>query len=410
MRRLLVFCALLGSLLVSGTVYSQTQGVLSGKWYGNWSVGIGGGPTIFYGDLNPYRFAPGISSVSEFRYAGTFSLNRQLSHVFSLRGQVLYGEIYSAMKKYPDGAPCNKYLIGNIVELNVNTTINFSNLIFRYKPKRIFFIYGTVGVGMSNWITKKKDLITGLQTGGSGSMKNPTTELVIPAGVGAYFNIYDKVNLGLEWTLRGVNSDYLDATAGGFPYDMYSFLSLNLVYNFNRRNPVELDAVRPTMPPVLLPKSIPPVEQKPAGTIQPSRSDTSSFGGTGKAVPLSSQQITGVPVTAPRDSTEKTDVPSGTKSTEPFKLPGLQADIFYRIQIFASSTGQRSAENIRSYFKLSQPVFREFSEGYYRYYAGEFENEAEANQFAASLRSRSGLGGVFVVKYINGTRELTHPK
>ncbi len=407
MRKLLLFLALLGFLLDSGTSFSQTQGVLSKKWYGNWSVGVGGGPTIFYGDLNPYRIAPGISTFSEIKYAGTFSLIRQLSHVFALRGQALYGEIYSVRKNYSDGTPMNQYFTGNILEYNLNTTINFSNLLFRYKPKRIFFIYGTVGVGMSNWITKKTDLVTGQPIGGSGSIKNWTTEWVVPAGLGAYFNIYDKVNLGIEWTLRGVNSDRLDATPGGFPYDLYSYISLNVVFNFNRRNPVELNAVNATMPPVVFPKPQAPVVEKPVETTPLAGMDSASVNKpfTRQPVALSSDQMKLIV-----DSLAIDPGGQGTTSQKPFMLPGLDADIFYRIQIFSSAGGQKSASNIQAYFKLSQPVTKEFSEGYYRYYVGEFENETEAKQFVTSLRAKPGLKGSFVVKYINGTRELTHPK
>ncbi|MFH1296848.1 MAG: SPOR domain-containing protein [Bacteroidota bacterium] len=394
MRRLLFFSALLGSLLISGVAHPQTQGVLSKKWYGNWSVGVGGGPTIFYGDLNPYRIVPGISTFDEIKYAGTFYLIRQLSHVFALRGQATYGEIYSFRKNYSNGAPMNQYFTGNILEYNLNTTINFSNLLFRYKPKRIFFIYGSVGVGMSNWITKKTDLITHEPAGGSGSIRNWTTEWVVPAGLGAYFNIYDKVNLGVEWTLRGVNSDKLDATVGGFQYDIYSFLSLNLVYNFNRRNPVELDAVKATMPPVVFPKAHPPVQEKPlVDTVSVTKPVA------GQRTALSPQQMEVASQAVPV-----------TRSPEPYQLPGLKADIFYRVQIFSSSTGQRSADNLRAYFKVAQPVIKEFSEGYYRYYVGEFENDAEAKQLASNLQGKAGLKGAFVVKYINGVRELTHPK
>ena len=411
MRRLLVFSALLGSLLFSGVALSQTQGVLSKKWYGNWSVCIGGGPTIFYGDLNPYRIAPGISTFNEIKYAGTFYLIRQLSHVFALRGQALYGEIYSFRKNYSNGAPMNQYFTGNILEYNLNTTINFSNLLFRYKPKRIFFIYGTVGIGMSNWITKKTDLITHEPVGGSGSITNWTTEWVVPAGLGAYFNIYDKVNLGFEWTLRGVNSDKLDATVGGFQYDIYSFLSLNLVYNFNRRNPVELKTVNPTMAPFVMPKPQIPEDKKPVISTPPAESDTASVTKpvSGQPVKLSPEQIDVAPaISSVETASTQSVVPETGK--KPYQLPGLEADIFYRIQIFASSTGHRSASNLRAYFKLTQPVFKEFSEGYYRYYVGEFESEAEANQLATRLDSKPGLKGAFVVRYINGTRELTHPK
>ena len=403
MRRALLFCVLIGFLLISNSSYSQTQGVLSKKWYGNLSIGVGGGPTIFYGDLNPYRIAPGISTFSELKYAGSFYLIRQLSHVFALRGQLLYGEIYSLRKNYSNGAPFNQYLTGNIFEYNLNATINFSNLLFRYKPKRIFFIYGTLGVGMSNWVTKKTDLITQKPAGGSGSTKNWTTEWVVPAGLGAYFTIQDKVNLGFEWTVRGVNSDQLDATAGGFPYDLYSFLSLNLVYNFNKRNPVELNEVNRTMRPIVLP--MPKVQQTEKQLDSSATAQLDTILGL-IPPPGVIQELLLLPV----DSMESEDTKVDSLTGKPYSLPWLESDLFYRIQIFSSSTGQKSPNTIQRYFGLTLPVTKAYSEGYYRYYVGEFENEAEANQFVKSLRLKRGLKGAFVVKFINGTRELTHPK
>ncbi|MFO7722479.1 MAG: SPOR domain-containing protein [Bacteroidales bacterium] len=393
MRRYILL-ALLGVLLTLGNAMAQTQGVLSKKWYGNWSVGISGGPVVFFGDLKVHKFFPATSNMNEIRYAGSFSLIRQLSHVFALRGQVLYGEISGTKRVYKNDAPCNQYFEGNLLEYNLNTTINFSNLLFRYKPKRIFFIYGTVGVGMANWITKKKDLNTHQQIGGSGSASNWTTEWMIPAGLGGYFNIHDKVNLGIEWSLRGVNSDKLDATVGGFPYDMYSFLSVNLVYNFNKRNPVELSSAQPTRPPVVLPK---PTYEKPPSTTQPITPVQDS---------LISSPLLPPP---PPDTLTKTSLPDQADEI-PYQHPGLDADVFYRIQILSSKTGSRSAASAKAYFNLSLPVIKELSEGYYRYYVGEFEVEAEASQFVQNLRRKPGLSQAFVVKYINGRRELTHPK
>jgi len=407
MRGFSFFSVLSGFLLFSVSVFPQVQGVLSKKWYGNWSAGIGAGPDIFFGDLKVHKYWPANTNMNEWRYAGSFYLIRQLSHVFSLRGQVLYGELSGTKREFQDGAPCNQYFDGTILEYNLNGTINFSNLLFRYKPKRIFFIYGTVGAGLSNWITKKKDLITHQEIGSSGSLKNWTTEVVIPAGAGAYFNINDKVNLGVEWTLRGVYSDKLDATVGGFPYDMYSFLSVNLVYNFNRRNPVKLDAVESTMSPVILPKSKDLIQgpqktpvQETGATVKPA---------SGQLQELPAEQLKLPPPPVLKDTTRKTPAITGPAPVKS-ATPRSEGPVVYKVQIFSSSTGQRSAESIMTYFKLSQPVTKEFSEGYYRYYTGEFETEAEANQFADALRTKAGLKGAFVVKYINGKRELTHPK
>jgi len=396
-------------LLFTASGWSHTQVVLSKNWYGNCSLGIGAGPVIFFGDLKVHDFFPATTNENEIRYAGNVYIIRQLSHVFALRAQALYGEIAGTKREYKSGAPCNLYFEGNFLEYNLNATINFSNLLFRYKPKRIFFIYGTLGAGMSNWITKKKQLYTHDLVARSGSESNWTTEWVIPAGLGAYFNIADKVNLGLEYTLHAVNSDKLDVTVGGYPYDMYSYLSLNLVYNFNRRNPVDLKAVEASMPPVMLPKpSYPKPEPATKDTLPSDSLHAVAQKPSGLALlPIAPADSAGTMVT---DSlaTEETD--PAKRTIVPYVHPGVEADIFYRIQIFSSKTGQHTPASLKAHFKLSQPVTEEYSEGYHRYYVGEFESEEEAKQFVKSLRMKPGLSGAFVVKYINGQRELTHPK
>ncbi|MEI6456729.1 MAG: hypothetical protein WCO93_10620, partial [bacterium] len=226
----------------------QTQGTLGRRFFSNWSISLSGGPNIFFGDLKVNRFWPANTNMNEWRFAGSFMLIRQISHVFAIRGQVLYGQISGTKRNYKDGAPANQYFEGDLFEYNLNATINFSNLFFRYKPQRKFFIYGTLGAGLSNWYTKVKDLQTHEVIGGSGYPSNWTTELVIPAGLGAYVNLGDKVNLGLEWTLRALNSDKLDGTVGGYPYDMYTFLSFNVTYNFNKPHSGKLAPARYSTP------------------------------------------------------------------------------------------------------------------------------------------------------------------
>ena len=420
MRRLLLYCALLGFLSISIVSYSQTQGVLSKKWYGNWSIGIAGGPNMYFGHLSVNDYWPVSENIDGWRYAGSFYLMRQFSHVFALRGQVLYGELAGSKRSFTDGTPYNMYFDGTVLEYNLNATFNLSNMLFRYKPKRIFFIYGTVGVGLSNWNTTIKDLATHEPVGDPGSAGKWSRALVVPAGLGAYFNIADRVNLGFEWTLRTVNSEILNAskTPVGFQYDMYSFLSLNLVFNLNRRNPVELNAVQATMPPVAYPKPLPDTDTKPVSTTPLSVPDsiTASKADPSQPVELSPEQMvimadTVMPDTTMADNTSaQPDVPEEVTNPQPYQLPGLEADLFYRVQIFSSKTGQRTARSIQSYFKLNLPVEKELTEGYYRYYIGEFEDEKEAKQFVASLRTKPGMKGAFAVKYINGRRELTHPK
>ncbi|MCK9220179.1 MAG: SPOR domain-containing protein [Bacteroidales bacterium] len=398
MRKLLFLFFPLFPILFSPPAVAQTQGVLGRRFFSNWSVGIGGGPNIFFGDLKVNKFWPASENMNEWRYAGTFNLTRQLSHVFALRGQVLYGEISGTKRQYKSGGSCNQYFEGNILEYNLNTTINFSNLFFRYKSQRKFFIYGTLGVGFSNWITKKKDLLTNKQIGGSGSEGNWTTEVVIPAGLGAYVNIGDKVNLGIEWTVRGVNSDKLDATEGGFKYDMYSLLALTLTYNFNKPNLGNLSAANVgrtsgPIPSQFQPPAPKPI-QKPENGPTPRLHFPQRDSVTAKEVPL-----------PPPDSS---DFPEATVDSAWMDGP-VQPGISYRVQIFAFRSNTFSATDIRKKFKLKQTVYKEFSEGWYRYTLGSFKSLKAAQSLQRQVKSQKGIHDAFVARYKDGKRIPTRP-
>lgn len=390
MRKCYFLVCLFLLLLLPPAVFTQTQGTLSRRFFSNWSVSLSGGPNIFFGDLKVYKFFPVYTNMNELRFAGSFMLIRQLSHVFALRGQVFYGQISGTKRNYKDGAPANLYFDGDIFEYNLNATINFSNLFFRYKPDRIFFIYGTVGAGLSNWLTTVKDLNTHQLIGGSGSSSNWTTEIVIPAGLGAYFNIGDKVNLGLEWTLRGLNSDKLDGTVGGYPYDMYTFLSLNLTYNFNKRNPGKLQPAKYSTPKGV---TLPPPPSIPPKATEPVKEEYE------KPLPPPPVNITPEPV-------EQKIVPppaiiQDTTASQPAE-PVVQG-ISYRVQVFATHNETYTGEDMKARLKLSMEVTKEVSDGWNRFTVGSFTAQAKAELLMKQMRAR-GIKGAFVVKYLNGER------
>jgi hypothetical protein len=366
----------------------QTQGTLGRRFFSNWSISLSGGPNIFFGDLKVNRFWPANTNMNEWCFAGSFMLTRQISHVFAIRGQVLYGQIAGTKRNYKDGSPANQYFDGNIFEYNLNATINFSNLFFRYKPQRKFFIYGTIGAGLSNWHTKVKNLQTHEVIGGSGSTSNWTTEIVIPAGLGAYVNLGDKVNLGLEWTLRALNSDKLDGTVGGYPYDMYTFLSLNVTYNFNKPNSGKLAPARYSTPKgVSLP---PPPAATPKPVVQPKD-------GYEKLLPPPPAVITQDQLPP---GAEQQTVPDTTAAGQ---ASHAKEGTLYRVQVFASHNEALTAEYIQSSLRLSMPVTREQSGEWIRFTVGEFTTRAKADQLMKQLRGR-GVKGAFVVKYLNGHR------
>jgi len=397
MRKSVFFAFLLFSILFPFSSFSQTQGYLGKRFFSNWSISISGGPNIFFGDLKVNSFWPVDKNMNEWCFGGSFSLVRQFSHVFALRGQVLYSEISGTKRNNKDGTPANVYFIGNILEYNLNMTVNLSNLFFRYKPQRKFFVYGTLGAGMSTWMTKKKDLITHQPIDSSGTPSNWAKEFAVLGGLGAYYSFADKVNLGLEWTLHGVNSDLLDVTSGGFQYDMYSFFALTLTYNFNKRNPAILKSAQYSTPDGI--KLPPPPGKGKQPAVPPKKEVTDS--------------IPPAPPTMVYPESVKV-FPDSMKTLKPEKMPEPDTSlkkvaepvvlgISYRVQIFSIKKDIYSAEKVQKRLKVSMSVSKEFTEGWYRFTVGSFSSFKDAKSLMKKLRAQR-VRGAFVAKYQNGER------
>ncbi len=407
MRKTILFLTLIILIFINISARSQTQGVLGKRFFDNWSLGISGGPNIFFGDLKVNRLWPASTNMNEWRVAGSVYLIRQFSHVFSVRGQLLYGQIAGTKRNYTDGAPCNQYFEGYMAEPNLNVMVNFMNM-FGYSPTRKFFVYGTVGVGMTFWHTKKYNLVTHTQIGEAGkAFPDLTKEGSIPAGLGAYYNIGDKVNLGFEWTLHGINTDRLDATVGGFKYDMSSFLSVNLTYNFNKRNPGALKTAnmgknmgpvppKPDLPeaPKSAPKPVDLDSQKPV-LQSPVKKDAMVL----KKPEVKHEVATGLVVETDLAGEEEEEVQSGP----------APAGLSYRVQIYAFKTDEHTAESIRARFHIMQPVYKEYTEGWYRYTVGSFTTLNAAKAFLYQLKTKNKVKDAFIARYMDGDRVASHP-
>lgn len=399
---------------ITGTgIHAQTNGMLGNRFFSNWSVSISGGPNIFFGYLKENPFLPATSPFNELRYVGTFSLNRQFSHVFMLRAQVLYGEIAGGKTTASDGTPVNRFFEGNILEYNLNTTINLSNLIGKYNPKRFFFVYFTIGAGATSWNTKVRDITTQQPLYGTDTVKNWTYALVVPVGLGCYFSIKDKLNLGLEYSFRGVNLNQIDHSGQTYPYEAYSMLAFSMTYNFNKRTSSKLN-------PASYQKQIGPPPPKPqlqseieaAKAKEAAEKAQSSYP---KLNPPAVSKDTIPPKAAvpPPDTLPKKPVlvPDTLTPEQPGEEMAGTADTLtgtsYRVQFFAYKDNTWSAEQVREKFSLAIPVNREYSGGWYRYTVGSFASADAARQLMNEIRTNKELHDAFVVKYVNGKRAGT---
>ena len=227
---------LIAGLLLCSAESSYGQTYLEGRsrFFDNWRVNVNLGSMLFYGDIQQYRIAP---YKEDWRMGYGLMFRKQFTPVFGLGFQLLNGRLHGTKLKYTNDKPANLMFDAKVFEYNLHTYFDISNLFGGYNPDRPISIYGLAGVGFSNWESEAKDYNTGKILRRSGFVgKGPsgrTTELVFPVGMGLRFNFNDAWGLNFESTLHGVNSDLLDASEGGFQYDVYNYSMLGLTYNFN---------------------------------------------------------------------------------------------------------------------------------------------------------------------------------
>lgn len=343
-------------------VFAQTNAKLGTSFKENWFIGASAGPTFFSGDLNEKRFLPYKGDLTG---GGSIYAGRQMNQIFSLRMQLFIGGLAGTKLNFADNSPANLHFTSTIFDVNVNTMVNLSNLISGYHEKRHFFVYGTVGIGITNWKTIKSSTIPDEVSEEQTSLSRSTA--VIPFGLGAYYSIANKVNIGLEWTYRLATSDFVDDFKGGFAVDIYDYLGVSITYNFNKPSkhaPDVLDYKKEEQGPIVL--NLPKCD--PATLPKPQQSDAQSL------------------MLPPPPSLSKSPM-----------------DLEYKVQIFAFSQRIYSPQTIRQRYHIPMAVNREYSNGLYRYTVGSTRNLEEARQLKARMIS-IGISDAFIAAYHQGER------
>lgn len=213
----------------------------------NWDANINFGSNLFYGDLRVYDYWPVKENNNERAWAYGFILRKHINPFFSVQGQLLYGKLAGSKRYFSDGVRANQYFNATMFEYNLSAHFNFLNLILGYDPSRRFSAYLLAGIGMvdfrsvKRYITNDKFINSvGYKNGGK-TKKEMTTETMIPIGGGFSYKINDRFYANLNITLRGVNTDKLDATEGTSSdvKDMYGYTSIGVSYRFHMRKQVK---------------------------------------------------------------------------------------------------------------------------------------------------------------------------
>ena len=214
-----------------------------------WSVSASYGSMLFYGDVKQFNLYPlsnnNVQSwydiynadITERRWAGSFTLNKQINDNFGVRGQMLIGKLSGVNRRDKNNG---EYFNANIFENNVSAIVSLDKLLYKNKKNEDFNLYALVGIGFVQFRTYRRELGTdkflrdfGYDEDGKTKIR-VTTETVIPVGLGFKYKINEKIDFNFETSLRLPDTDKLDAKIKG-NRDNYTYTSIGIIYKLGKR-------------------------------------------------------------------------------------------------------------------------------------------------------------------------------
>jgi hypothetical protein len=378
--------------LVNTTIVAQSYNK-SSSFKSYWQINASGGTSLFFGDIKQYQFWPVSSNENEWRFAGGLMLNKQISPVFGIRGQAIYGNLAGTRRSW------NKYFESNYIEFNLNTTVSIRNIISKYKAKQFWDAYIIVGIGITNYNTELKDLTTKqvLREVGYGNGKSfggRTLQGILTGGLGLDFRLSDKWNINLESSNKIMNSDDMDAWVSGFIYDVYNYTSIGISYKFGvKKKSKENDEYN--------------YFETKENNIRETEYD---YYGTNPVEPPKVDALDITPIVAVSTYKEEpTEVIVVTE--EPLESIIIEEEVVtllntleYRVQISAKYNRELSIQNLGVKFNIPTNQIKENNyNGFYIYTVGSFTTYEQAREKRNQLR-HNGIGDAFVVAFKDGHR------
>lgn len=377
-----IITILLFFALISVTeVYSQRS-----DFNKSWRLGVGGGPNLFCGDMETYRFIPAFNDKYEWKFGGDLSLEYKLTPVFGLRGQFLYAGLSGARLNW------SRYFESDIMEFNLAAILNLNSLFAGYNSDRRFNVNLILGVGLTNYNTTIYEIDSDniLEKRGFGNGKGiggRTLEGVMVGGLGFDYSINDNWLIRLETSFHPIGDDMLDKHVGGVKYDMYHYTELGIVYSFgkSKRSRSYSD----------VPETYEPVDKKPV-VEKPTEQEKVEE----EYKPLNRVVDVNEPV-APEPVVEKQE-PVVERPT--VWQPGSN-DTEYRVQIRARYKQKISINYLSENYNIpASEITESTNSNYYIYTVGSFKTYDEALAYRNIIRSQHKVYDAFIVAFRNGTR------
>jgi hypothetical protein len=368
--------------LLCNVLYAQKTGEKKNILSNKWSIEINGGSTQYWGYINSRNFGTTLKHTPTFGYG--LVLTRQISPVWSIRGQFLMGQLKGRKELFSDNDFANLNYFSDFYEGDITAKVSFTDLIKGYKPNRAFTLYGLAGLGFSNFQGETYNYLTGIVVNkfGYGSGKGINgyeLDGMGTIGIGMSFKLSKAMNFTFENSMKFIQENKLNERNGTFKFDLYGYSSIGLSYKFGFKKETKKVPVA---------KNDNQIKPKPVTT---------------EAKPTEVKKDI-APAPVKQEVKKEVPAPAPVK-TEQKPEPVQKVILFtgYKVQILATLSPV-SFDNIMLQYNLKEQIREDHTDKWYRYSVGEFKSFKEANTYRKILYSRNKIKDAFIVKFVNGKR------
>jgi len=421
-----------------------------------WIIQADGGITVFFGDVKRYNIIPDLESPSEVQPMFSLSVGKEISKIFSLRGQFLFGKL-SGHKK-----TAKYHFKSDIMGANLLTDINLYYLFTgdRFALNR-FNIYASIGVGYTSWDTKLYNDYP-QPWGTDVASTNTKSAFSIPASLSMEYVFNKNFAVNAEGLLSITNSDEVDAVAGGTGFDSYVYANLGLVYKFSVKTKARKSRIKYALDPalyepqpgdpqyveaevvaeeVMAEAEVTEVQEEEVQAEEVQENELTEdrqadaprievAAGVAVAAAIDEEQESVVDTTAIAEAVEEVvpleevvavevaeaddfedqkeinhELEDEAIQREVWVAKGEEAwpDIEFSVQVSASRV-PLDAKKIQEDLGISETVYERNDHVWYRYSAGRYHKVWKAKEMRNILRSKHGVKDAFIVVYRNDKR------
>lgn len=376
---------------------AYAQRIKPNRWY----ISADGGVSVFFGDVKRYDYIPDVEeSPTEIKPMFSGSVGKEISKVFGIRSQVVYGGL-SGHKKSADYNFSSK-LIGAHLMADINLVYLLTNT--RFGNSRLN-VLASIGGGYMQWNStlyhdtpqKNGDDIMAASYDGS---------LSFPGSLSIEYMLNKNLSINAQGMLYVVSSDEVDAKPGGIKLDMVNYNSLGLVFKIKSKRKAKRSKINYALDPELYEpqpkddqeeiavqeeKLQPPVATKPVEekNQMPKTDESVAQNDVGKdEFPIDHE--------LEKEAIKKETWTPINKDAWP--------DIVFSVQILASKA-QYDPKDLMEKYNIKQNIYeKEDTDSLHKYVVGKYNKLWRAKETRNIIRSQVGIDGAFIVVYRNNKR------